>query len=92
MQKNNKKNTYDKLLSTVMSMESLLSIFLYKNRVVNWFQLESARRGDSKRYLQYMIGAPVAQWVMRWRTDLAVLSSSPARSEFFSSIAHSLSL
>ena len=42
-------------------MESLLSIFLYKNSVVNWFQLESARRGDSKRYLQYMIGALVAQ-------------------------------
>ena len=43
------KNTYDKLLNTVISMESLLSIhvFLYKNRVVNWFQLESARRGDS---------------------------------------------
>ena len=58
-------------------MESLLSTFLYKNHVVNWFQLESARRGDSKRYLQYMTGAPVAQWVMPWPTDLAVLSSSP---------------
>ena len=50
------------ILYCIVLMESLLSIFLYKNRVVNWFQLESARRGDSKRYLQYMIGAPVAQW------------------------------
>ena len=24
------------------------------------------------------IGAPVAQWVKRWPTDLAVVSSSPA--------------
>ena len=78
MQKTIKKNTYGKHLNTVISMESLLSIFLYKNHVVNWFQLESARRGDSKRYLQYMTGAPVPQWVMRWPTDLAVLSSSPA--------------
>ena len=67
-------------------------IFLYKKHVVNWFQLESARRCDSKRYLQCMTGAPVAQWVMRWPVDLAVLSSSPTQSEFFSSIAHSLSL
>ena len=42
-------------------------------------------------------GAPVAQWVKRWPTDLAVVSSSPARGEdLFSckrgSIAHSLSL
>ena len=50
--------------------------------MVNWFQLESARRGDSKSYLQYMTGAPVAKWVKRWPTDLAVLISSPARSEF----------
>ena len=86
------KSTYGKHFKTVISMESLLSILLYKNHVVNWFQLESARRGDSKRYLQYMTGAPVAQWAMRWPTDLAVLSSSPTQSEFFSSIAHSLSL
>ena len=42
-------------------------------------------------------GAPVAQWVKRWPTDLAVVSSSPARGEDLfnrkrSSIAHSLSL
>ena len=39
----------------------------------------------------------VAQWVKRWPTDLAVMSSLPARGEIFSnrkrgSIAHSLSL
>ena len=28
-----------------------------------------------------MLGAPVAQWVKRWPTDLAVTSSSPARGE-----------
>ena len=43
------------------------------------------------------LGAPVAQWVKRWPTDLAVVSSSPAWGEdLFSrkrvSIAHSLSL
>ena len=42
-------------------------------------------------------GAPVAQWVQRWPTDLVVMSSSPALGEdLFSrergSIAHSLSL
>ena len=41
--------------------------------------------------------APVAQWVKRWPTDLAVVSSSPARGEDLfnrkrGSIAHSLSL
>ena len=44
-----------------------------------------------------MGGAPVAQWVKRWPTDLAVVSSSPARGEDLfnrkrGSIAHSLSL
>ena len=56
-------------------MESLLSIFLHKNHVIYWFQLESARRGDSKRYFQYMTGALVAQWVKRLPTDLVVLIS-----------------
>ena len=42
-------------------------------------------------------GAPVAQWVKRWPTDLAVASSSPARGGIFSAVngapfAHSLSL
>ena len=83
---------YGQHFKTVILMESLLSIFLHKNHVVNWFQLESARRGDSKRYFQYMTGALVAQWVKRWPSDLLVLISSPARSEFFSPIAHSLSL
>ena len=41
--------------------------------------------------LSIYIGAPVAQWVKRWPTDLAVPSSSPARGEIFST-AHSLSL
>ena len=26
----------------------------------------------------YTVGAPVAQWVKRWPTDLAVVSSRPA--------------
>ena len=43
------------------------------------------------------LGAWVAQWVKRWPTDLAVLSSIPTLGEIFStvnggSIAHSLSL
>ena len=42
-------------------------------------------------------GAPVAQWVQRWPTDLAVVSSSLARGEDLfnrkrGSIAHSISL
>ena len=44
-----------------------------------------------------LAGAPVAQWVKRWPTDLAVVSYSPARGEDLfnrkqGSIAHSLSL
>ena len=31
-------------------------------------------------------GAPVAQWVMCWPTDLAIPSSSPARGEIFSTV------
>ena len=31
-------------------------------------------------------GAPVAQWVKRWPTDIAVPSWSPARGEIFSTI------
>ena len=31
-------------------------------------------------------GAPVAQWVKRWPTDLAVPSSIPARGKIFSTI------
>ena len=31
-------------------------------------------------------GAPVAQWVKRWPTDLAVPSSIPARGEIFSTV------
>ena len=30
--------------------------------------------------------APVAQWVKRWSTDLAVPSLSPARGEIFSTV------
>ena len=60
--------------------------------MVTWFQLESARRGDCKRYPHYLTGAPVAQWVRRWPTNLAVKISSPTRSEVFSSVAHSLLL
>ena len=42
-------------------------------------------------------GAPVAQWVKRWPTDLAVVISSPAKGEDLfnckrSFVAHSLSL
>ena len=32
------------------------------------------------------LGAPVAQWVKRWPTDLAVVSSSPARGEIISTV------
>ena len=47
--------------------------------------------------LSFFVGAPVAQWVKCWPTDLAVVSSSPARGEDIfnrkrGSIAHSLSL
>ena len=43
------------------------------------------------------LGALVTQWVKRWPTDLAVVSSSPARDEDLfncerAPIAHSLSL
>ena len=29
----------------------------------------------------FAVGAPVAQWVKRWPTDLAVVSPSPVRGE-----------
>ena len=32
------------------------------------------------------LGAPVAQWDKHWPSDLAVRSSSPARSEIFSNV------
>ena len=32
------------------------------------------------------VGAPVAQWVKYWPTDLVVLSSSPAQDENFSTV------
>ena len=32
------------------------------------------------------LGAPVAQWVKRWPTDLAVPSSCTARGEIFSTV------
>ena len=41
------------------------------------------------------LGVPVAQWVKRWPTDPAVMSSSPARGEIFltvNGVAHSLPL
>ena len=34
----------------------------------------------------YGVGAPVAQWVKRWPTDLAVPSSMPARGRIFSTV------
>ena len=40
----------------------------------------------SLKIFSYFQGASVAQWVMRWLTDLAVLSSSPARGEVFSTV------
>ena len=36
--------------------------------------------------LPYRPGAPVAQWVKRWPTDLAIPSSSPARGEIISTV------
>ena len=40
------------------------------------------------RYSQVHVcaGVPVAQWVKRWPTDLAVPGSSPARDEIFSTV------
>ena len=39
-----------------------------------------------KASLIKVVGAPVAQWVKRWPTDLAVPSSIPARGEIFSTV------
>ena len=39
------------------------------------------------RHFQHLVGAPVAQWVKRWPTDLVVASSSPAQGEAFSSVS-----
>ena len=33
-----------------------------------------------------MLGAPVAKWVKRWPTDLAVPSSNPTRGVIFSTV------
>ena len=46
-------------------------------------------------FLCWLKGSPVAQWVKRWPTDLAVPGSSRAQGGFFStvkgSVAHRLS-
>ena len=45
--------------------------------------------GDNERlFAMGAMGAPVAQWVKRWPTDLrlAIVSSSPARGEIFSAV------
>ena len=39
-------------------------------------------------HFQQLVGAPVAQWVKPWPTDLVVASSSPAQGEAFSSALH----
>ena len=39
-----------------------------------------------KCYFPDYAGAPVAQWVKRWLTDLAVPSSSPTQGEIFSTV------
>ena len=41
---------------------------------------------DFRCFFYALCGAPVAQWVKRWATDLAVPGSSPAWGEIFSTI------
>ena len=43
-----------------------------------WDLIESVSEGFLTYYFKPYDGAPVAQWVKRWPTDLAVVSSSPA--------------
>ena len=38
------------------------------------------------RIASFKDGAPIAQWIKRWPTDVAILSSSPARGEIFSTV------
>ena len=38
------------------------------------------------RITSFKDGAPIAQWVKRWPTDEAILGSSPARGEIFSTV------
>ena len=57
----------------------------------------STRAYGSGKESSTRAGTPIAQWVKRWPTDLAVPSSSPAQGEIVStiirgSIAQSLSL
>ena len=73
-------------------MYSLRAFFFQSDSVI------SGRRGEERlNALEHRLrlGAPVAQWVKRWPTDLAVPSSIPTRgllNRKWGSIAHSLSL
>ena len=44
------------------------------------------KKGSTLINRDWANGAPVAEWVKRWPTDLAVPSSSPARGEIFSTV------
>ena len=49
-------------------------------------KIERGNRGiyrDNYHHFPYKKGAPIAQWVKRWPTDLPVPSASPARCEIF---------
>ena len=61
------------------------------NVIFNRVSVISGRReGENERLnaleLRLRLGAPVAKWVKRWPTDLAVPSSIPTRGEIFSTV------
>ena len=70
--------------------------FLIPPRTLQKSVLSTHQMSDIHYFLKVNVGAPVAQWVKRWSTDLAgrVRSSLEAKSSHRkrSFIAHSLSL
>ena len=57
---------------------------------LTFFSSVGRREGENEKVnaLEHslQLGAPMAQWVKRWPTDLAVLSSIPTRGEIFSTV------
>ena len=67
-------------LSLVVSFMASFVLSFFPLDVLDgiWDLIESVSEGFLTYSFKPCDGAPVAQWVKRWPTDLAVVSSSPA--------------
>ena len=78
-------------LPTEARLNCFISVGVYNKKVIesvlgNIRHSFIWRRRTRKLVRPSPYGAPVAQWVKRWPTDLAVPSSIPARGEIFSTV------